>query len=236
MPFFLLLKVIIASEESRFPHDFTDFMKNGENKTNLVELMSGVLRRNVTKVLSILRCTTLFFSQEDITYCLSRAGVTVSEELSSNQEEADTKVILHCNHALKEDSKSVVVLRSPSADTDIFILAACLLNPAKIYLDYGKGKQRKGFWLNKLGKDVTKYKAALIGFHAFTGNDYVSSFFKKGKSTCWKKMKKNQIFIEAFKKLGSSWNVDDSTLEALEHFVCALYGYTGQKSINVVRA
>ena len=30
--------------------------------------------------------------------------------------------------------------------------------------------------------------------------------------------------------------MDDATLEALEHFVCALYGYPSQKSINVVRA
>ena len=30
-------------------------------------------------------------------------------------------------------------------------------------------------------------KEALIGFHAITGNDYISSFFGKGKRKCWKK-------------------------------------------------
>ena len=31
-------------------------------------------------------------------------------------------------------------------------------------------------------------KEALIGFHAITGNDYISSFFGKGKRKCWKKL------------------------------------------------
>ena len=30
---------------------------------------------------------------------MSQSGVSRDEELSSNQEEADTKVILHCRHA-----------------------------------------------------------------------------------------------------------------------------------------
>ena len=83
-------------------------------------------------------------SQEDITYCLTGSGVSVNEGLSSNQEDADTKVILkvkvnHCDHSIQENISNVV-LRSPFGDTDILILAFNLLDVNRVYNDYGKGK------------------------------------------------------------------------------------------------
>jgi hypothetical protein len=70
------------------------------------------------------------------------------DHLSSNQEEADTKVILHTLDALeKHDSK--IHLRSPSADTDILVLCIALIqNPERVYYDYGVGKNRKSISLN----------------------------------------------------------------------------------------
>ena len=50
-----------------------------------------------------------------------------NEELRSNQEEADTKVILHCSNALHEDTSMSVILRSHSGDTGITVLAVSLL-------------------------------------------------------------------------------------------------------------
>ena len=74
----------------------------------------------------------------------------------------------------------------------------------------------------------------LIGFHAFTGNDYVSSFFRKGKSTCYKVMKGNNEFREAFTSLGGNWNITEETSAELEKFVCKLYGYD-ERDVNKVR-
>ena len=192
-------------------------MKNGENKTRLTEIISEVLCNNFHKVLTELKCSVIYFSQEDLTYCLKGTGVSIAVELSSNQEEADTKVILHCQHSLQESLNSKVVLRSPSGDTNIFVLASSLLDPTRIYLDYGKGKLQKGFWLHQLNIDE-QLKIPLIGFHAFTGNDYISSFFKKGKSVCWKAMNKNQIFVEAFCQFGVSWYLSDDITTVLECF------------------
>ena len=80
-------------------------------------------------------------SQEDITYCLTESGVTVKEELSSNYEEVDKKVILHSYYSRRPLSK--VVLCLPSGDTNILVLATALLDSNPVYLDYGKGKLRK---------------------------------------------------------------------------------------------
>ena len=229
-------KVIIGSSKSKIPRDFSNFMRNKDNKTRLVEIISEVMRNNYASVLAKLRCSVINISQEDVTYCLKRSGVSIHEELSSNQEEADTKVILHCYHSMQEYSSSKVALRSPSGDTDILILAVSLLDINRVYLDYGKGKLRKGIWLNDLSIEE-QMKEPLIGFHAFTGNDYVSSFFKKGKQLCWNGMKKNQVFIEAFRQLGQRWiiNENDEIISSLEKYICHIYGYPRENSVNVVR-
>ena len=45
----------------------------------------------------------------------------------------------------------------------------------------------------------SKVKESLIGFHAFTGNDYVSSFYRKGKGGCWSALEKIQDFCQPSK-------------------------------------
>ena len=101
-----------------------------------------------------------------------------------------------------------------------------------VFLDYGSGKNRKCCWLNNI-KMSTSEKAALIAFHAFTGNDYLSSFFRKGKSVCWKVTKQHVKFETAFKLLGISWDLSEETFSMLEEFTWYLYGYK-QNNISEV--
>lgn len=75
---------------------------------------------------------------------------------------------------------------------------------------------------------------ALIGLHAFSGNDYNSSFFRKGKEKHWNLMRKNSKFMTAFQTLGSSLQLSDTILEDLEEFVCHLYGWK-VKNLNEAR-
>ena len=72
--------------------------------------------------------------------------------------------------------------------------------------DYGNGTDRKQIWLNEL-KFPVDLRQALIGFHALTVNDYVSSFFQKGKGTCWNIMKDDNVIVEALTQLGQNWDL-----------------------------
>ena len=90
-----------------------------------------------------------------------------------------------------------VMIRSPSGDTDILALFLGYdFGDIHILVDNGTGKSRKVI-------DITSptlpniQKQALIGLHAFSGNDYVS-FFRKGKISFWKAMLKRVEFIELF--------------------------------------
>ena len=131
----------------------------------------------ILEILTTLRCSTPCLSRKML-HTASLNLVTVKEELSSNHEEADTKVILHCYHSRQGDLSSKVVLRSPSRDTDILVLATAILDSNRAHRDYGKGKLRKWFWLNQVVIE-DNLKKALIGFHSFTGNAYFCPFSRK---------------------------------------------------------
>ena len=71
-----------------------------------------------------------------------------------------------------------------------------------------------------------------MGFYAFTGNDYVSSFFGKGKQKCWKVVKSDSMYINEFKSLGLTWDLNAETFKILESYVCRLYGKKGEERVN----
>ena len=157
------------------------------------------------------------------------------EELKSSHEEADTKFILHAKHVATHFPSPRVVLRSHSGDTDIIVLAVALLQEYRdrIMLDDGSGKSRRTVKLNDVDLDEDVI-GALIGFHAFTGNDYCSSFFRKGKETCFKVMQRKSNFSQAFSRVGTEWDLPDDLFKELEIYVCSLYG-SNSKDINKAR-
>ena len=53
-------------------------------------------------------------------------------------------------------------------------------------------------------------KKALTGFHAITGNDYISSFFRKGKRKC----------VGLYKQF---MEVSEALFIDIEEYICAIY-------------
>ena len=124
--------------------------------------------------------------------CRRTSDVVVVEQLSSNQKEADTKSLLHAANSLSENADGSVVVRSPSGDVyiNILFLSVFLESSEKVIIDYGRANSRKILQVSSIDMS-DEHKKALIGFHSFTGNDYVSSFFRKSKSHCWQVLEKN---------------------------------------------
>ena len=218
-------KIIIKSARSKIPRDFTSFLSSGENKTRMIELIFETLKQKKAQALNTLRTTKIVLSRERECSIVTLAGCSSFHQLLSNQEEADTKVITHALQAQGEDQYHHVIIRSPSGDTDILVLAVSLLHEFcdQVTIDNGAGKNRKLIWLG--GLDLTPNRcSSLIGFHAFTGNDYISSFFKRGKDQCWKLMEKFQKFETCFKQLGLAIDLNMDVFSQLEEYVCYLYG------------
>ena len=168
-------------------------MKNGDNKTRLIELIKGYAVEHSQELLLRLKCNEILISLYKICYrlCVSTEA-DVIECLNSNLEGADTKLLLHYKHALEAELDMSIIIRSHSGDVDINILFVCMFQDEsdRVYLDYGMGKSRKVIKLSGIDMDTDK-NTALIGFHAFTGNDHVSPIFvglRKLAGNFWRKM------------------------------------------------
>ena len=189
-------KIIVQSHKSKIPRDFKGFLKNGDDKTRLTELVRDVISINKTKVFGMLQTKEIFFSTFNDCKRITADSASTEHRLASNQEEADTKVLLHCLHSLTCNQKKKVIVRSPSGDVDITVImiSQLLSNADRVFLDFGTGVNRKGMWLSDVDMPESGRKC-LIGFHGFTGDDYISSFFRKRKTACWKIVEKNSKFV-----------------------------------------
>ena len=144
--------------------------------------------------------------------------------LDSDQEEADTKMLLHAVDATASGAKSIEI---HSPDTDVFVLA--LRRYPELCEDTsfvtGRGQRYRKIKLrpivNSLGAAKT---AALPGFHAWSGADVTGNFAFKGKLECWKAfLEADEECIAALTDLGSTILPTADMFSAIEKLVCNLY-------------
>ena len=111
----------------------------------MIELIFKFVIDNRLNFLELLQTSKIILSSEDFCQALTRTSVEDVPKLVSNQEEADTRVILHSAQVLQPKTDLYVNLHSPSADTDILVLAVALLDEFKdrITIDSGTGMNRK---------------------------------------------------------------------------------------------
>ena len=158
------------------------------------------------------------------------------EELCSIQEEADTRIILHCHHIAHSRSESTIIVRSP--DTDVFVLLLHFTQKLeqKVLFDTGVGNKRRLIDVQHVIREVgQEICTALPALHAYSGCDTTSAFVRKGKLMPFKTLKKYPQFLQCFHTLGRFASIDDQLLDSLEQFTCLLYGGTATSTINKLR-
>ena len=228
---------VIGGAKTKLPRDFKSFMLNSNNKRQLIKL----LLREWSKYSNNLCGRTVFFVDEEACWILTSDGITVTcvsaAELCSDQEEADTRIILHCLQASKNsESNTPIIVKSP--DTDLLILlvsyASAVAQP--LYLDTGSGNKRRLVDIKAiahvLGPDIC---TALPAYHAFTGCDYTSAFVRKGKVKPLQILRNQPDILKAFKDLGNTPDIQPTQFVALERFICAMYGQPKSNDTNTVR-
>ena len=218
-------RVEIKSAQSNIPANFQSFLRNSQNKSRMVEIIFKVIMEKRVKFLTMIKTNELILSTKGNCEVLTHSKVDIISDLVNEFEEADSRVITHAQHVLNTNSQLTVKIRSPSGDTDIVILAVSLIVEGKecVYLESGNDTNKKMLWLGSIEMNNIKRKA-LLGFHAFTGNDYVPSFFRKEKMTCWKIIENNDRFEEFFSELGLGLQIDDNITMLAAEYVIRLYG------------
>ena len=166
----------------------------------------------------------LYIGYEDNCICFSPDGTVDILKLTSNHEEADTRMLLHMNHNIDQsDIQKKFVFHTPG--TVVFVL--CLGHLHKIHGDiYIKTEMKDRSRISSLEKvkennesslgefryTSEEFCEVLVDVHAFTGCDTVSSFAGKGKTKSLKIMKSYQKYFSTFKELGESWNFEKGLL------------------------
>ena len=144
--------------------------------------------------------------------------------LESNQEEADTKILLH---AIDATANGVTELRIHSPDTYVFVLSVrryphLCKNTSFVT---GTGHNHREIKLEKIFHAVGPAKAAALpAFHALSGADNTGCFSGKGKASCWKTfIEADEEVISGFSALGVDAIPSRETMALIEKFVCQLY-------------
>ena len=207
------------------------FQHENENKSPLIKIFFNWLIDSKRKTLNTLR-TSLYLFFEGYCQRLPISNVTSIDSLMSNHEEADFRLMVHAKHAI--DSNSPVIIKSHSADADIFIMAFTSLYSTNLILYSGTGVGRKIIQMPDAEIEEDN-RNALISFHFVTGCDYTSSFFRKGETTSWKTINSKSRFKEVKIRLGENDSVDDDLCRTLGEFVCTMYGGRRAKDINALR-
>ena len=146
------------------------------------------------------------------------------QHLRSEQEEADTRMLLPGLDATKRGETSTFI---QSQDTDVLVLMRwtykrlCLDNTWTGATE-GKGRSTPlGQLYEVVGEDLVK---ALRGFHAFSGCDQTGTISGKSKVCFLNNLKKaKRPMLDAFSSLGKSDTIPDDMYIKLKRFVCKLY-------------
>ena len=160
--------VIISSTQSKLPRDFNSFFANGKNKTRLIELIRSVLVSKKECILADLKSDAIYFSSYKECTLVTKEDAVLIPDLSSSQEEANTTVMLHAKHALRNNDKGIAIIRSHSGDIDIAVIALLhfIDNGERVILDTNtwqilKGVQIEWHWFNTSAEIILNWISCL---------------------------------------------------------------------------
>ena len=118
-------ELVIINNQQFFPRQWRKFMANGSNKTGLLKFLVGEWSEKAVYAEKIKDCTVFVTHGDNCTKLPSSNGTITActvLELCSNQEEADTRMFLHANHA-SQNGHQCIAIRSSRSDTDVEVLA-----------------------------------------------------------------------------------------------------------------
>ncbi|CAH1248853.1 Hypp8457 [Branchiostoma lanceolatum] len=210
------------------------FVLNPKNKTSLTRFLTNEWKQD--KYRRKLKDKVLFIACDEGCHKISTERTHVVRDLNSNQEEADTRIMLHVAHAARSGYETVIV---SSEDTDVFLLCLAFEHtlPTSIFFKCGTQTRIRYVSISSaarvIGQDLC---SSLLGMHAFTGCDTVSAFSGRGKLGALRLVKQNRDFQEMFKLVGTEWELSDELFKKLQNFTCHMYtSRPGTSDVNEIR-
>ena len=222
----------ITNKDVKVPKQWKSFLSNGANKESLLEFLA-IYWETCDLPPAFKLVVAVGSSCRQLISSGNRTEATDLLELACDHEEADTRLIAHAANAAKDHS--TIIISSPDTDVAVLCLAHSDICRQFGFLTGVKSKRRL-LDIRKcaqyLGSGICK---ALIGLHAFTGCDSVSSFAGKGKKTVYRLVKTNPECLSTMQQLGECFDMPENIIEKIEKFVCVMYGLDKVGKVNEAR-
>jgi hypothetical protein len=215
-----------VNSQTRVPSKskWNDFLRDPLNKSELFDFLSKCVGN----------CD---WPQDKEIYITSGSSVLhrgSGESMSEcSQEEADTRIMVHIKHALEAGSRRVKVR---TVDTDILVILIGQFHHLlhsfpglDLWVEFGISTYFIS--INSICEKLGEHKARCLPmFHAFSGSDTTSSFFRKGKKSVWEAWKSYPAASEAFLYIAENpfkeVNVVSPHFKKLERLTVILYDRT----------
>ena len=192
--------------EMKMPTNFAGFLRVDSNKQVLFELIALELKK-----LQLPEGKIIYSSFKDDIVCSPAAMVTMEK---CSQEEADTRIFVHVADQVAHGSKRVLVCTS---DSDVVVIAVSVFHKihgiVNLWIAYGSYPNLRYNPIHGISLQMGPVRAESIAvFHAFSGCDYNSSFWKKGKENslgCMACLSRSLYSIYIFVSVPSKYTINN---------------------------
>lgn len=221
---------IRVEEKRSVPKNWSEFLKNDENKKELFSFLSQFLNRQEYAV-------KVVTSYNEKVLCTQPANLQAL--MPCSHEEADTRMILHAANGASEGCMKILIR---TVDTDVVVLAVHFVSRIpceRLLVAFGVGKSFRFLDIKAYAEQLGPEKCAgILAFHALTGCDTTSSFKGKGKRSGWAAWNHHPTLNTTLASLSTIPTLIQVTeaMPNIEKFVAVLYDRcSGQDTVNGVR-
>ena len=159
--------------------EWQKFLKDSQNKDELFQFVSQELQRSTVN--SVFHLIT---TKADLV--LGKKATDMTALSPCQQDEADTRMMLHLHHAAVQGHQKAYMR---TVISDVVVLAINLfheLGLSELWVGYGTGKTYKEIPVHHISQMLGPQQCQVLPlFHVITGCDLVSAMFGIGKKTAW---------------------------------------------------
>jgi len=220
------------------PKDWKSFLSIGKNKERLISFYTQYMVHHS----ALTENERLFISGGAEEKCLLVTGASCRdvEDLQSNHEEADTRIILHASYAQKTGSDCIVI---SSPDTDVLLLLLHhhkAIGANEVYMSTGRSgihtDSKRLIPIHSLYNTLSQEQHnVMLTLYCLTGCDTTSSFYGKGKRKAFKLLMQHSSKYQSLQDMGEEASLSSTQYSACVVFLADLYSSNGCTTLNAIR-
>ena len=215
----------------RIPADFKRFLANGNNKERLIELVEEVWKQELQSFQSD---GVVYFARKHSCTRITREGSFQEIGLTTNHEEADTKISYSLHHACEENGAPETTCVQVLLTLTYQSFSWPMKNPTFMFIWIMAPERTGKFCPYHPASCHMPRKRLFSGYTLSLETDYISSFMRKGKKAFWQIVKNNGEFLTLFGNLGTENRPSQQWIDSVEIF-CCLYGEKCLDCVNEAR-